>query len=277
MFFIEKNDKPKLFQKIFNIVTIKDNVIKVPIYENMKIKNNEVLAKKTDKIIRKNSKSKKVVLSKEIINEKIYINYLNTYGIEIADGRWLYKILIPYITKYIIEKKGLEKVNISILINDLTDIDFENIKVLARQYNTINIVTNHIEKFRKLEKDLEINEGIIITITNNKKKSLLKSEIIINIDFTNELINKYNILDNAIIIDLYGKTKINRKRFNGEIIKDYEIDYKEDVKENDFSIEKYYCKDVYEAEFYKKQSYNDLIKKIKNDRVKIKQIVGIIS
>ena len=62
--------------------------------------------------------------------------------------------------------KKIEKVNISILINDLTEIEFENIKQIARKYKTINIVTNHIEKFKNIAKNLE-SEGIIITITNN--------------------------------------------------------------------------------------------------------------
>ena len=74
----------------------------------------------------------------------------------------------------------------------------------------MNIVTNHIEKFKKLE-DKFMENGIMITIGNNKKKSLMKSKIILNIDFPNELINKYMIKDDAIIINVPGKAKINMK------------------------------------------------------------------
>ena len=66
--------------------------------------------------------------------EEKYINYLNTYGFEIADGRWFSEILLTDIVKYIVEKQKMKKVNISILINDLTDIEFENIKILAKKY-----------------------------------------------------------------------------------------------------------------------------------------------
>ena len=41
-----------------------------------------------------------------------------------------------------------------------------------------------------------------INISNNKKKCLRRKEIIINIDFPEELINKYNIYEKAIIINI---------------------------------------------------------------------------
>lgn len=230
MFYIEKNDKPNWLEKNFDLIKVQENTIMLPLKEKMQEKQIEKMAIKTNKIINKLSNSKKVVLSKEIKKEEKYINYLNTYGMQIADGRWLFEILLTDIVQYIIDKQKIEKANISILINDLTDIELENIKVLARKYKTINIVTNHIEKFKKIEQQLEEKEGIIITITNNKKKSLMKSQIIINVDFPNEMINKYRINENSNIINIRGKIKINQKRFNGLNINDYEIDYREDKK-----------------------------------------------
>ena len=273
MFYIEKNDKPNFIEKKLNILKVKDNIVKIPITENTKDKQIEKIAIKTEKIIRKCSNSRKVVLSKQLQKEQLYVNYLNTYGIEISDGKWLFEILLPDITKYIIEKKKIEKVNISILINDLADISLENIMILSKEYKSINIVTNHIEKFKKLQRSLEEDEGIIITITNNKKKSLMKSQIILNIDFPKELINKYNIKDDAIIVNVKGKVKINRKRFNGLNIHDYEIDYREDKKDSMAINSSYYLKDIYEMGLYKKQRISDIREKIKLDRVVIKKLI----
>ena len=67
------------------------------------------------------------------------------------------------------EKIKKEETTISILINDLTEIELENIKILAENYKNLNIVTNHIEKFKKLE-DKFMENGIMITIGNNKRK-----------------------------------------------------------------------------------------------------------
>lgn len=271
MIYIEKNDKPNIIEKIFNLIKVQDSTIILPINEETKEKQIEKIAKKTIRIIGKISNSKKVVLSKKMKKEEKYINYLNEYGIEIADGRWLFEILLTDIIKYIVEKQKLEKVNISILINDLTDKEFENIKLLAKKYTTINIVTNHIEKFKKLEQQLQ-EEGIIITITNNKKKSLMKSQIIINVDFPKELINKYRINENATIVNVKMPVKITQKRFEGITINDYEIEYRNDICNEKYFGGKYSLKDLYEGEMYKKDTFTNLREKIKKDKVRINKL-----
>ena len=271
MIYIEKNDKPNIIEKMLNLIKVQDSTIILPINEKTKEKQIEKQAKKTIKVIGKISNSKKIVLSKKMKKEEKYINYLNEYGIEIADGRWLFEILLTDIVNYIVEKQKIERVNISVLINDLTDKEFENIKLLAQKYTTINIVTNHIEKFRKLEQQLQ-EKGIIATITNNKKKSLMKSQIIINIDFPKELINKYRINENAAIINVKRPIKITQKRFNGVTVNDYEIEYRNDICNEKFFVDKYNLKDLYEAEMYKRDSFTNLRKKIKNDKVLINKL-----
>lgn len=273
MFYIEKNDKLNFIEKKLNLIKVIEDTIILPIEENSKEKQIEKLAIKTNKILKNYSNSRKVVLSKEMKKEQLYINYLNTYGIEIHDGKWLFEILLPEIIEYIIKKRHIEKVSISILINDLNDIEIQNIKILSRKYKSINIVTNHIEKFRKLQKVLEEEEGIIFTITNNKKKCLMNTQIILNIDFPKELINKYNIKDEAIIVNVKEKIKIHRKRFNGLNISDYEINYRDDKKENKAFNGKYLLKDIYEAQFYKKQKINEIKEKIKLDKVVINKLI----
>lgn len=274
MFYIEKNDKPNWFEKQFNILKVEQNTIKLPYKENIKQEKIEKLAKKAKKIIEKNSNSKKIVLSQNVQNEQLFINYLNTYGLKIEDGRWLFEILITDIIKYTINKKNIdkEKISISILINDITEFEIENIKELAKTYKNLNIVTNHIEKFKKIEDELLEKEGIMITITNNKKKSLSKSKIIYNVDFPEEEINKYIIKDDAIIINIRGKIKIQKKRFNGIIVNNYEIDLRDDIKDEKMINNKYYLRDLYQSELYKKQGYNNLKEKIKKDKVKIQKI-----
>ena len=274
MFYIEKNDKPTLIESLFFIIKIENNIIKLPYKENIKQNKIEKLAQKTKKVLEKNSTSQKVVLSKEIQKENLYINYLNTYGLKIQDGRWLFEILITDIIEYIINKKKLEKtkLKISILINDITEFEIENIKELAKKYKNLNIVTNHIEKLRKIEKELLEKEGIMITVTNNRKKSLVKSDIIYNVDFPEETLNKYVINDEAIIINLHGKIKIKKKRFNGLIVNNYEIDLREDKKDEQMLSKKYYMRDIYQAELYQKQGFNNLKEKIKKDNVKISKL-----
>ena len=274
MFCIEKNDKPNWIQRKLNLLKVMNDTILIPLTNKTKEKQIDKMAKKTIKAIKKHSNNKKVVLSKEIQKQEIYVNYLNTYGLDIQNGRWLFEVLLPQVMEYIIDKKDINRNTLitSILINDLTDIEIENISTLARTYKNINIVTNHMDKFKKLEQKLNA-EGIIITITNNKKRSLMKSQIILNIDFTNELINKYNIKEDAIIVNVKGKNKITNKRFNGLNINDYEIDYRDDIKDEKCYEIKYFIKDLYESKLYKKQNINEIKNTIKLDKVIIKKLI----
>ncbi len=274
MLFIEKKENPNIIERKFKIITVQNNYIRLPIIGSTNDNQKEKIAQKTVKIINKKSNSKKVILSKEILKEQIYINYLNTYGVEISDGRWLFEVLATDVIKYIIKKKKLEneKIIISVLINDLTNVEYENINILAKKYKTINVVTNHIEKFKKLEDKLLNEDGITITLTNNKKKSLLRSQIILNVDFPNELINKYSINEDAIIINIHGKVKIDKKRFNGLNVNNYEIDFRDDIKENINIVDKYYLKDIYEADLYKREGFYNIRKRLLRDNVIIKKL-----
>lgn len=279
MYYIQEMDKIGILKKMFNIVELNEDKIKLPIkeIEEKEINQNKMqkLAQKTIKIVKQTS-SNKVVLSKKVKEQEIYVNALYSANLEIVDGKWLFSILIEEVVEHIIKSKKLksEETIISILVNDINEIVVENIKILAKKYKRINIITNHIEKLKRIENMLLENEGIMITVTNNKKKGLMKSQIIINIDFPTELINTYNIKEDATIVNIEGNVKIKKKRYSGININDYEIKFDE-TEEFDFEKQnKYAYKDMYEAKFYKKQPFEDCKRKIKKDKVEIIKLIG---
>lgn len=277
MYYIQEIDKPSFLLKFFNIINLIGDKIILPIKdETITDKKAEQLARRTKAILDK-ANCKKIVISKKLKKYENYINYLYTYQYEIIDGKWLCEVLTNKILNFIIEKKDIKKqeTQIDILVNDLTEITFENIKTIMKQYKRANIITNHIEKFKKIEKKVLEEEGIMITVTNNKKKSLSKSKIILNVDFPTELINKYNINDEAIIINLRGNVKINKKRFNGININDYEIEY-EDKECFDYDKKnKYKIAEIYEAKIYKKAPIKNIMENLEKDKVKIIKLRGV--
>ena len=139
----------------------------------------------------------------------------------------------------------------------------------------VNIVTNHIEKFRKIEKQIFEEDGIMITIGNNKRKGLAKSEIILNIDFPTELINQYHIYEKAIILNIKYPIKIVKKRFNGINLNDYDISFKKTEKFEYENDPHYKNCEIYEAQINQKQSYSDLMKQLQKDQVEVTKLVGI--
>lgn len=266
--YIEKMDKPKW---AINKIKIEQ--------DNCKICFNLEKEKNLKKIINKLTKNKvtNVVLSKELCENQDLINAINASNINIFDGRWLEKYLCIQILDYITQQKNIKKeeTEIAITVNQITDFSIEIIKNLAKQYKKLTAVTNHIEKLRKIEKDIYDKEGILIVVSNNQKKSLLKTQIILNIDFSKVVLNKYKINENAIIVNLEGDMKINEKRFNGINVNDYEIEVvREEIiwREN---MKKFKNKDLLEAQLFMKDTFDNICKKIKRNKVLVKELYGL--
>ena len=266
--YIEKMDKPKM--AIQKIKIDEDNC---KIYANLEKEKN------IRKVINKIHKSEvtNVVLSKELIENKNFINALNANHINIFDGRWLEKYLSIQILDYITIQNGIKKeeTETAVTVNQITDLSIEIIKILAKQYKRVTVVTNHIEKLRKIENEIYDKEGILIVISNNQKKSLLKSQIILNVDFNKELLNKYKINENAIIVNLEGDMKIDEKRFNGISVNDYEIEVgREEViwREN---MKNFRTKDLLESVLYMRDTFENICGKIRKNKVSIKELYGV--
>ena len=277
MYYIQETDRPNLIFELFNIITLKGDKIILPITANSKLSDKKMqkLAEKTKKILDK-TMCKKIVVSKELEMQETYINLLYSYSLDISDGKWLFEVLCDKILDYAMQYKKIKKEEtaISILVNDLSENIIGNLRKIVKQYKSVNIVTNHIEKFKILEEQILDEDGIMITVGNNKRKGISKSKVILNVDFPTELINLYCIDENAIIINLRGNVKITKKRFNGICINDYEITY-DWFDELDFDKRTKYkaCK-IYEAEMNKRQPFQEIMKNIQRDRVKITKLIG---
>ena len=268
-YYIEKVDKPGTIRKILKAKIKNDNL---EIYLNLSKDKN------ISKVIKKIKKSdiSSVVLEKQLHENKNFINALYANDIKIFDGRWLIKYLSFEILDYIMDKIKIKKeeTEIAITSNEITDLTIETIKILSKEYKRLSVITNHIDKLKKIEKEIYEKEGILIILTNNSKKSLLKPRIILNMDFNKELLNRYKINENAIIINLEGNMKIDNKRYNGININDYEIEVgKEETiwRENK---EKYYNKELLEKALYCKDSFKNIRNRISKAKVEIKELYG---
>lgn len=279
LYYIQGIDKPNKILNLLNIIKLEENKIILPISENslpITNKKAEKLAKKTKEMLDQ-AISKRIVISEKLQQQKDYMNWLSSYPLEMIEGKWLFEILSYDVLAYILEKKGMKKeeTRISVLVNDLSENMLENLIKIAQEYKRVNIITNHIEKFKKIEKKIFDENGIMITVGNNKRKGLSKSALILNVDFPNELINQYHIYEKAILVNIRGKIKIAKKRFNGITINDYEITFKEIEQFDDDRTKRYKMAKIYEAQMNKKQPYQEIMKQIKKDKVEIKQLMGI--
>ena len=267
-YYIEKVDKHIL--PIYKVKIEQDNC---KIYLNLEKGKN--IRKVINKLI--NNEATNVVLSKELSENKDLINALNANNIKVFDGRWLEKYISFEILDYVIEQKVLKKqeTEIAITTNEITDLSIEIIKVLAKQYKRVTVVTNYINKLRKIEKEIYEKNGILIVVSNNQRKSLLKPQIILNLDFNKEVFNKYKINENALIINLEGDMKILTKRFNGININDYEIEVGKEEKIWRENMRNFKNKDLLEAVLYMKDTFQNIRSKIAQNKISIKEVFGI--
>ena len=141
---------------------------------------------------------------------------------------------------------------------------------IEKNIKTLNIITNDISTCNKLEEYLYNEYGIMLNIANNKRKSLLNAELILNIDFPEELINKYKICKNAIIINFEDKIKINSKRFEGININYYKIAIPSKYKLNNFKNELIYESII----LHQNNDFKNIMEKLKKDKIKIKKLIG---
>lgn len=223
VFLIEKVGKASFLKKIFKPIEIKEDRILLNCEDrNLKFYKKNKIVKNIRKILGFNNK---IILSKDLKQDKDFENLLYSNGFDIIKGRKLFKLLINELIDNICKENKIksEEARISITINEVNSFAVKLIEDLSKKFKMLNIVTNHINHFKKMEEQLWTENGIIITVTNNKRKALIKSDIILNVDFPEEGINRYAINDNGILINLEEKVKIKKKRFNGKIINEYKI------------------------------------------------------
>lgn len=263
-------------KKIFNIVEFSEDngktTITLPLFKSNRIRNKKIIkiAKRINKKLYDNN-IENVVLSNYLEENKILKQKLYCQNINILDGRYLFYLLIPEIIEYILKRQKVKLQNgeVTLLINDFTQNNAKIITYIAQNVKRVNIVTNHSNKFKKIEDYLYNELGVILNITNNKSKSLSNANLIINIDFPEEIINKYEINSNAIIVNIFNEIKIRAKKFNG-----ININYYKACIQKEYQIDGFQNNLVYESSIYK-YSYENARKDIIANKIRIKKLVGI--
>lgn len=220
--FIEESENKNFLKKFLKPVKYEEGKIVINCNLNKQsIKTKIKLAKKIKELLN-SSKVNTVILSKKIKEDKDFINLIYSNNLNIIDGRNLFKRLSLDIVEYIIKKNqiNISDLKIAIMTNNYDKITESIINNMSMKCKNLQIITEYINKFEKIESAL-YKEGIIINITNNKRKSMRDSDIILNMDFPNEYVNKYNIYEKAIIVSFEEKIKIKKKRFSGSVINWY--------------------------------------------------------
>ena len=266
-FYLKENKKINRLKYLYNKIEKEEDVIFLPVKQNMKVS-----LKKAKKIVKKLNESNIniVALSEELNNIKTLKNEIYLNNIKILNGKYLFKIVIKEIIEYICKKKNkqMKELELSFLANDYSNLNREIILNIVPEVKRVNIITKNINKFKDIESYLYNEHGIVIKISNNKYKDLLKSNIIINMDFDEDTINNYNIPQKGIVINVANETKIKSKKFNGININNYNI-----IMPRLYKVKGFEDKIVYESKIFNLE-YIKAREQISKDKIKIKDLIG---
>ncbi len=250
-----------------NILKKMLNKIEVEEYENGK---QYTIPKFNKKLLEKLKEDniKNIVIAKKDKENVEFLNNIYSNNINILDGRILFKNLIPEIIKFLSNVLKINKndMEITILVNDCSQINIFYINELIKDVKRTNIVTNNINKFKLFTDRLYNKEGIVIPVMNNKNKSLLNKKIILNIDFTEEQLKKYKINRKAIVINIENNIENFNKTFSGINIKNYKLI--SNNKESEFEEN-----EIYES-YIIMRKIQDIRKIISKENIQIESFIG---
>ncbi len=217
----------------------------------------------------------RVCLSKKLMNNFEFINFIENQKVKIFDGRWLFKYLINDCIQYICssKKENMQYQEISFVINKLDRVGFFNILEIAPKVKVLNIITSNVKQFKRIENILYEESGIVLNINNNYSKSLIKSDIIFNFDFSEEEFNKYELPRKACIINLNQEMNIKSKSFEGINSNFYEIQMPVKYLKN-ICLKDFFDEILYESYIYKNTNPENIKRELKQDNIRINFLIG---
>ena len=214
---------------------------------------------------------KNVVLEQELEQNETIKNVLYSNNINILDGTRLSKFLVFNVIEKVFEykQKNIQAGEVTLLVNENNEVNIQTIIKLAQSVKRLNIVTNNTKKFNKIAEYIYEELGMIIKNTNNVNFNLASSDIIINLDFPQEGINRIKLPNQATLINIPKNIKIKSKKFSGINIKDWKIKVPEEYEMPGFT-----STHIYEASIYNKTS-KQIFEQIEQDQIEIEELIGV--
>lgn len=232
-------------------------VFQIPILEKEK-KMNKVLQNLQRQI--QKVKVDTIVFSEDCIHSAIYFKmeaFLNNMGTNIVTGRNLMHYMNYEILQYIlrIQETNMKQEDVFFLIKKDDSLDLQFLSRFVENCKTVNIVTNDIERFKKVQDNLYHKENILISVSNNKSKSLKRARYVLNVNMGQKELEKFKINRDAIIINFKESILYRNPTFNGININYFQIympdEYIEQLEPVN-ELEEFDTTRLYEAILFKK-------------------------
>lgn len=218
-----------------------------------------------------------LVFSKELeVEYKEKICEILSKDVKVLTGKQLMDFMKFEIVKYVINKqnKDTKEENIYLLFKKDSKLDLNFIQEFIENFKMTNVVTNDIERLKNIQENLLEKDGILISISNNKRKALKRAKYVLNINLNKDELCKYNINRNAIIINVQEFVKYDSPSFDGININYFEIKYPNELQEKFRQIgENFDTIKLYESMLLL-ENMQKIGEKIKEDKISINGVIG---
>ena len=223
-----------------------------------------------------------LVFSKELENFKTSIcEMLGSYNVQVLNGKKLMEFMEFQVVKYVLNKQkaNMKEEEIYIVFKKSSDIDLNFLKKFIEKFRVVNIVTNDVERLKNVQDNLLENDGILISVSNNKRKALKRAKYILNINLNKEELSKYKINRNAIIINIREIVKYDSSGFEGININQIKIKCPDEFIEKFEQIgDNFDLVELYESLLFsdniQKRKIEDVYDRIDKDDISITGIIG---
>lgn len=217
---------------------------------------------------------KSICVSDNLRNNEKFREFAIENNLRIMDGKWLFKNMVDQIAEYAIKSKNEVWANqeIGLLCNKLDGTVFEKIKEISLKSKICNILTDNLRQFKKIEEEIFKEQGIVLNVSNNYKKTISKANLVINFDFDKEEIAKCVFNKNADFINISSEIDINKNDFQGRNIIFFEIYVPEKYFEYLRKMEGFNKTILYESFIYKNTSYKNIKKEIIEDELIVESL-----
>lgn len=273
---------------------IKEEILKNQFWRGIEIRifdNNYVIAVSNNKKDRKKIKEKlariikklgidAVVFSKELEGD-FKNDICEMINIKVVNGKKLMEFMEYDIVKYVLDKQNADtkKEDIYIVFKRDSNLNLDFLKRFLENFRLVNIVTNDVDKLKNIQDNLLDNEGILISVSNNKRKALKRAKYILNINLTKEELEKYRINREAIIVNIGENVKYDEPCFDGVNINYFKISCPDEYLErfeqvgSQFDLAQMY-ESILLQDRVDKTKLEAVYSRIREDNIKIVELIG---
>lgn len=167
-----------------------------------------------------------IILSRELSQNEDFCNEMEDGKKFIITGRRMTKVMLNRMLDEIATyaKYPQERMDVLLLMNEYSLENMELIEIISKKVRQLHIISRNYTKYERCATSLFENYGFMIKLyPNDYEGEFHRVNLIINMDFKEEEVQKIAVSKNCILISLNEKIEKIKRGFQGIIVNDIDM------------------------------------------------------